>query len=159
MQRSTFETQVTKLRGLGSLLKGDRIVAHNLIAGAGTIIAGLLGVAFQSLFSHRLQPAEYGGVFVVVSLITLVGLPASAFALVMARQTSRDRASGHEGASASLLRNGNRALIFAGLGLAIVSTIVADHQGFVRVKDNEPRGSRFVIELPVKGQVEQIVLH
>ena len=46
-----------------------------------------------------------------------------------------------------------------GLGLAIVSTIVADHQGFVRVKDNEPRGSRFVIELPVKGQVEQVVLH
>jgi two-component system, NtrC family, nitrogen regulation sensor histidine kinase NtrY len=46
-----------------------------------------------------------------------------------------------------------------GLGLAIVSTIVADHQGFVRVKDNEPRGSRFVVELPVKGQVEQIVLH
>ncbi len=46
-----------------------------------------------------------------------------------------------------------------GLGLAIVSTIVADHQGFVRVKDNEPRGSRFIIELPVKGQVEQFVLH
>jgi two-component system nitrogen regulation sensor histidine kinase NtrY len=46
-----------------------------------------------------------------------------------------------------------------GLGLAIVSTIVADHQGFVRVKDNEPQGSRFVVELPVKGPVEQIVLH
>ncbi len=46
-----------------------------------------------------------------------------------------------------------------GLGLAIVSTIVADHQGFVRVKDNEPRGSRFVIELPVKEPLEQVVLH
>ena len=46
-----------------------------------------------------------------------------------------------------------------GLGLAIVSTIVADHQGFVRVKDNEPHGSRFVVELPVKGALEQIVLH
>jgi two-component system nitrogen regulation sensor histidine kinase NtrY len=46
-----------------------------------------------------------------------------------------------------------------GLGLAIVSTIVADHQGFVRVKDNEPQGSRFVVELPVKGTPEQIVLH
>jgi two-component system nitrogen regulation sensor histidine kinase NtrY len=46
-----------------------------------------------------------------------------------------------------------------GLGLAIVSTIVADHQGFVRVKDNEPQGSRFVVELPVKGPAEQIVLH
>jgi two-component system nitrogen regulation sensor histidine kinase NtrY len=40
-----------------------------------------------------------------------------------------------------------------------VSTIVADHQGFVRVKDNEPQGSRFVVELPVKGTPEQIVLH
>ena len=46
-----------------------------------------------------------------------------------------------------------------GLGLAIVSTIVADHQGFVRVKENQPRGSRFVIELPVKRAADQIVLH
>ena len=36
-----------------------------------------------------------------------------------------------------------------GLGLAIVNTIITDHQGFVRVKDNEPRGTRFIIELPV----------
>jgi two-component system nitrogen regulation sensor histidine kinase NtrY len=35
-----------------------------------------------------------------------------------------------------------------GLGLAIVSAIVADHNGFIRVRDNQPRGSRFVIELP-----------
>ena len=46
-----------------------------------------------------------------------------------------------------------------GLGLAIVSTIVADHRGFVRVKDNEPRGSRFVVELPVQEPVDQVVLH
>lgn len=38
-----------------------------------------------------------------------------------------------------------------GLGLAIVSTIIADHNGYVRVKDNEPRGTRFVIELPVRS--------
>lgn len=37
-----------------------------------------------------------------------------------------------------------------GLGLAIVATIVADHQAFIRVRDNEPRGSRFIIELPVR---------
>ena len=35
-----------------------------------------------------------------------------------------------------------------GLGLSIVSTIVEDHNGFVRVKDNQPRGTKFVIELP-----------
>jgi two-component system nitrogen regulation sensor histidine kinase NtrY len=37
-----------------------------------------------------------------------------------------------------------------GLGLAIVASIVADHQAFVRVRDNPPRGSRFIIELPVR---------
>ena len=36
-----------------------------------------------------------------------------------------------------------------GLGLTIVSTIVADHNGMIRVQDNQPRGAKFVIELPV----------
>lgn len=35
-----------------------------------------------------------------------------------------------------------------GLGLAIVSSIVADHNGYIRVRDNQPRGSLFIIELP-----------
>ena len=38
-----------------------------------------------------------------------------------------------------------------GLGLAIVSEIVADHRGYIRVKNNIPRGTRFIIELPVKS--------
>ena len=37
-----------------------------------------------------------------------------------------------------------------GLGLAIVSTIISDHNGSIRVEDVQPRGTRFVIELPVK---------
>jgi two-component system, NtrC family, nitrogen regulation sensor histidine kinase NtrY len=38
-----------------------------------------------------------------------------------------------------------------GLGLAIVSTIVSDHNGYIRVKDNFPEGSRFIVELPLNG--------
>lgn len=38
-----------------------------------------------------------------------------------------------------------------GLGLAIVSNIISDHNGYIRVKDNDPRGTRFIIELPVKA--------
>ncbi len=37
-----------------------------------------------------------------------------------------------------------------GLGLAIVSAIVADHRGHIRVRPNEPKGTRFIIELPVR---------
>ncbi len=38
-----------------------------------------------------------------------------------------------------------------GLGLAIVSNIISDHNGYIRVKDNKPAGTRFIIELPVKA--------
>jgi two-component system nitrogen regulation sensor histidine kinase NtrY len=36
-----------------------------------------------------------------------------------------------------------------GLGLAIVNSIISKHRGYIRVQDNEPRGSKFIIELPV----------
>jgi hypothetical protein len=36
-----------------------------------------------------------------------------------------------------------------GLGLAIVSRIVEDHHGSIRVEENRPVGTRFIIELPV----------
>jgi two-component system nitrogen regulation sensor histidine kinase NtrY len=36
-----------------------------------------------------------------------------------------------------------------GLGLPIVSEIATEHGGTVHVEDNDPRGSRFVIDLPV----------
>lgn len=39
-----------------------------------------------------------------------------------------------------------------GLGLSIVSSIISKHRGYIRVKDNEPRGARFIIEIPVGGR-------
>ena len=36
-----------------------------------------------------------------------------------------------------------------GLGLAIVHSIILEHHGKIRVEDNTPRGTRFVIELPI----------
>jgi len=38
-----------------------------------------------------------------------------------------------------------------GLGLAIVSSIISDHHGFIRVKDNIPKGTKFFVELPVSA--------
>ena len=37
-----------------------------------------------------------------------------------------------------------------GLGLTIVNTIVADHNGYIRVRDNLPQGTTFLIEFPVR---------
>jgi two-component system nitrogen regulation sensor histidine kinase NtrY len=36
-----------------------------------------------------------------------------------------------------------------GLGLAIVNSIISKHRGYIRVQDNEPHGTQFIIELPV----------
>ena len=40
-----------------------------------------------------------------------------------------------------------------GLGLTIVSQIVEDHRGYIRALPNDPRGTRFTIELPVAEDV------
>ena len=37
-----------------------------------------------------------------------------------------------------------------GLGLAIVSRIVAEQKGIIRVEENQPTGTKFIIELPVE---------
>jgi two-component system nitrogen regulation sensor histidine kinase NtrY len=37
-----------------------------------------------------------------------------------------------------------------GLGLTIVNAVIADHNGYIRVRDNEPKGTTFLIELPVR---------
>ncbi|MGC1402858.1 MAG: ATP-binding protein [Thermodesulfobacteriota bacterium] len=38
-----------------------------------------------------------------------------------------------------------------GLGLTIVSSIISDHHGHIRVKNNEPQGTIFTIELPLEA--------
>jgi two-component system, NtrC family, nitrogen regulation sensor histidine kinase NtrY len=39
-----------------------------------------------------------------------------------------------------------------GLGLAIVSRIIEDHRGSIRVEENQPVGTRFVVELPLSAE-------
>jgi two-component system nitrogen regulation sensor histidine kinase NtrY len=37
-----------------------------------------------------------------------------------------------------------------GLGLTIVNAIISGHNGYIRVRDNKPKGTTFIIELPVR---------
>jgi two-component system, NtrC family, nitrogen regulation sensor histidine kinase NtrY len=40
-----------------------------------------------------------------------------------------------------------------GLGLAIVRRIIDDHQGSIRVEENKPEGAKFLVELPLAGEM------
>ena len=46
-----------------------------------------------------------------------------------------------------------------GLGLAIVSRIVEDHHGSIRVEENSPVGTRFIVELPLAQEIETAAVH
>jgi two-component system nitrogen regulation sensor histidine kinase NtrY len=60
------------------------------------------------------------------------------------------------------IKHGDKARIFepyfttkekgTGLGLAVVTSVVSDHQGKIRVYDNSPRGAKFVVELSASPQ-------
>jgi O-antigen/teichoic acid export membrane protein len=106
-------------------LIGQRLLWHNVIVGGSTLLAGLLGFAFQALVSHRLQPAVYAAVFGAMTLLTLVTLPAAALSLLMARETSRDRATGRYAASTALLREGNWLLLACGAALGLTLAVAS----------------------------------
>jgi O-antigen/teichoic acid export membrane protein len=125
VNRSLEDTRSTGRRGVAATLTGERLLTHNIIVATGTVSAGLLGVAFQAVVSHQFRPADYGSVFAVVTLMTFIGLPASAFTLLMARATSSALASGQKDLSASLLRRGNRTLLLLGGGLAALLAIAS----------------------------------
>ena len=46
-----------------------------------------------------------------------------------------------------------------GLGLAIVSRIIEDHRGSIRVEENKPVGTRFIVELPPRSLILLTVPH
>ncbi|HZU23376.1 MAG TPA: ATP-binding protein, partial [Terriglobales bacterium] len=46
-----------------------------------------------------------------------------------------------------------------GLGLAIVSRVIEEHHGSIRIEENSPVGSRFIIELPVTTEAMTSVAH
>lgn len=41
-----------------------------------------------------------------------------------------------------------------GLGLAIVRQIITDHNGFIRAEPNLPKGTRFIVELPLEWKAD-----
>ncbi len=43
----------------------------------------------------------------------------------------------------------------SGLGLAIVKRVVAEHRGRIRIEENQPRGARFIMELPLESAPER----
>ncbi len=43
-----------------------------------------------------------------------------------------------------------------GLGLAIAKAVISEHQGRIWVEDNQPKGSRFIIELPFTSQEQPV---
>jgi signal transduction histidine kinase len=47
------------------------------------------------------------------------------------------------------------------LGLTIVSQIIEDLRGYIRVRANEPQGTKFTVEFPVEIEnlVEKRVVH
>jgi O-antigen/teichoic acid export membrane protein len=99
---------------------GERLVAHNAIVGAGTLLAGALGFGMQAFLSHRLAPADYGAAFTAISVLALITLPTSALALVVAREASREAADPRFDRRATVMWVWHRYVMLAGLGIAIV---------------------------------------
>jgi O-antigen/teichoic acid export membrane protein len=110
-------------------LRQERLLSHNALVASGTLLAGVLGFAFQSVVSHRLAPPEYGAVFLAITILTLITVPAGALTFLMSRATSRDTASGQRLPSAAMLRDLNRLVFAVGLAIGILLALVSPWLG------------------------------
>ena len=71
-----------------------QFITHNLVAAAGTIGAGVLGLLLQAMVSHRFHPSSYGQAFAVFTFFTVLTQPAAGVSRMIAWSTSRERAVG-----------------------------------------------------------------
>ena len=108
-----------------SALLAERLVAHNLIVGVSTLVAGALGFGMQSLLSHRLTPAAFGATFTAISVLALISLPPSALAVVVAREASRDQTDPRPDKGATIMWAWHRYLMLVGFGLAGLGIVAA----------------------------------
>lgn len=63
------------------------------------------------------------------------------------RMTVSDNGPGLPGGLQQALNNAERTEL-GGRGLTLVQTLIEAYNGTIRVEDNDPRGSRFIVELP-----------
>jgi O-antigen/teichoic acid export membrane protein/tetratricopeptide (TPR) repeat protein len=102
-----------------------QFITHNAVAGAGTIVAGVLGLLLQALVSHHFKPAQFGSAFAVFTFFTVLTQPAAGFGRMVAWSTSRELATGDGSTpkSSNLLRSTNRRLLVVGGILVLLFTV------------------------------------
>jgi O-antigen/teichoic acid export membrane protein/tetratricopeptide (TPR) repeat protein len=101
---------------------GRQFITHNLVAGVGTGLAGLLGLLLQAMVSHRFQPAQFGAAFAVFTFFIVLTQTSAAFARMVAWTTSRELATGSGSLvrSSTLLRSTNNRLLVGGTAVGLL---------------------------------------
>lgn len=141
---------------------------HTVIENALNLYQGRWGdVKVLSAFDARippmrLDPEQMKRVFVNLidnALEAMADVPTKTLSLRTALNAEADTVTIEVADSGHGLPKRNRADLFlpyfstrergTGLGLAIVQQIVADHKGYIKALNNDLRGAKFVIELPV----------
>jgi len=144
---------------------------NEIIENALAMFSGRLdGIAFHKLFASDLPKVMADGDAIKRAIANLVDNAADALQSSMVREieittalvASRDAVeimvadTGH-----GVTRELKEKLFLpyfstkkrgTGLGLAIVSRVIEDHHGTIRVEENRPVGTRFIIELPVVSE-------
>lgn len=116
-------------------LERRQFITHNVVAGVGTVLAGILGLLLQAMVSHHFRPAAYGQAFAVFTFFTVITQPAAGVSRMIAWSTSRELAGkGARGESSALLRSTNIRLLGGGTVLALALIAAAPLlAGFLRV--------------------------
>jgi O-antigen/teichoic acid export membrane protein/tetratricopeptide (TPR) repeat protein len=104
-----------------------QFITHNIVAAAGTGLAGVMGLLLQAMVSHHFRPAEFGAAFAVFTFFTVLTQPSAGISRMIAWNTSRELAtrSSSTVGSSTLLRATNNNLLVGGSILALAFIVAA----------------------------------
>ena len=120
-------------------LKSNTFVWNSLILFSGTMLVNVLNYLFHFAVGRLVTAPVYGEVEALISLLTIVSVPAGAIGIIATKYSAKMKLSGDKGGSYALFRYLNKQIFFFGLPLLlIVFALTPIIKNFLNIESSIP---------------------
>ena len=105
-------------------IRSSVFLQNSIVLFAGTMVANVLNYVFHFVIGRMVEPAVYGEVESIVSLLVIVSVPGTAIAIIATRYAASAKASGDRDMSRKIFRYINTKMLFFGGGLFVGAIVL-----------------------------------
>lgn len=111
------------MRGIFSLISKNAFLRNSIILFSGTMVANVLNYIFHLVIGRMVDSSTYGEVESLISLLTIVSVPAGALALIATKYAANMKASRDTAGTLSLSKYLHKKILQYGIPLFLVAIL------------------------------------